>query len=298
MKKFILIFIFLLIHSIAISTEDRYQEFLKPIECTGKGIRNFLTDKYNHHTYPDFMANCFIHIIDLISYAHKYCPNPIFIKQIFSLFAQKGKELKQVNPFAFLYFLETIYPIILELIITDKKTMKEYIKNILSTGLTEDQELFNSAPESFVDKYSIKLTELFEQHSTNYEMIFLSFLSCVETYAERVIFDTTNAEESIAVLIKLLSILNDYSISNLCENTIIHRLYWTLIYRFCYFVELNNTNKNKDFTQKIIEYIENGMFPCFFYEVELEPLIITKKDFLLNKINVKNVYSENKTYQG
>lgn len=288
--KFMNYYFFLLFLSLNLNflNSFEYNDLIKPIECTGKGIRYFLLNSYNQPKYTIFMENCFIHIIDLITYAHLYCQNGIFIKQIFSLFSQKGKELKFVNPYALLYVLESLHNPLLEMIIIEKKNIKMILKKELEESLINDHEMLKASPELFLEKYSSKTSELIEEVILQNNMITESFIAFTETMLERILFDiSSNAEDAFFIYDNLLSILHKYYESGFIDKITCNRLMWIIIHKFCYCVDLHMELTKKENIILLISILKKSKEEKKYYLEEIEPLIITKFDFLISHLNSK-----------
>jgi hypothetical protein len=284
-KKFCLYLAFIIFNLNSSSEIEIMKNMLRPIEFTKKGIINFIENIYNDTKYKNFLSSCFVHIIDLMEYSQKINNGSIFIQQVLYLFSQKLNESSIVNPHAILYFLQQSHKYMSEIISGEKIFIEKLIYTQLENALIEDFELLQKKPKDFIEKQSKSISLLIEKNYIDYLETQNAYSSLIENAFSKIIFDMKETEESCDCFNQLASSINYYYETGIIKNeSIMHRILWSLCIQFYKSIEIQKNKITKNEIEIIKKHISSKL-PSVINIEEIEPLIITKKNFLINKIN-------------
>ena len=292
MKKFIYFFCFLFFVSIEardqllIENKIKNEEFLKPIICSKDGISFFLKEIYNNHEYKNFLSSCLIHIIDFIENAQNTLSPQIFTQKVLNIFIQKIYETSFINPFAFLYFLQQSQNYMTDIIFSDKLKVENEIFEIIQNSLVNEFDLLKENSKEFITKCSKKILEKTEYSIQNYLETQNTFNFLIEILASKVLFDIEDCEESWECFKNLTSVISYfYEIKIITNENHLQRIIWALCAQFSKSLEIQIEIVNLDIKDFLKKEIQEKM-PLIFSKEEIENNILSKKNYLLKKIDV------------
>ena len=269
---------------IALSNEDNFYSYmLKPITCTKKGIHDFIINIYNHDKYKDFFSSCLIHVLDLLESANKTNSPSMFAKQSLNLFIQKIYETKSINPHAFLYFLQQSHPHLSEIIKNEKLCIEKLISEKLKDLILEEQSLNLDNLKNFSEKCSKIITNSIENDYFSYIETQNIYSSFIENSLLKIFFDMRELDETLECFNQItncLKYLYDSRIIASEEN--FHKLIWILSIQFSKSIQLQKDYLSKNSKDILLDFINNLSNEIF--SEEIESIINTKKNFLLNTI--------------
>ncbi len=278
---FILLFFFIKIELVG-SFKERA---LLPIPFSRDGINNFLTSIYNDNEYKDFLGFCYIHIIDLIEHAEKTSNCNLFLQKVFNIFIQKIYEIKCLNPYAFLYFLQQVHPRIISILFSQKIASEVEIKNVLKKSLEVDFSILRTDPDKFLDKCSREIFELSNELSVEYFNLQRIFSELVEISLSKIYFDILDEDADAFDCFSNISstIAKLYDDNVVQSEEALNRMLWALSSQWnkSFLIQKNSISKEKADLLKKNFYFD---MPAVFLIDETEKHIIKKSDYLRHEL--------------
>lgn len=222
--------------------------FFKQPKYSKTSITCFLRHTFNHSYYAQkFLAVNFSHLKTFLSYASKSNQPRSYIESVLSLFRQKLKSTSYINAYAFIEFLDTM-PSIIQPYFDEENEKKEKLDNIKNTiqdflinnfeDLKENteetlQNLSEKIYETTLIKPSDKEIDISVTKLQHTVMLFL------ETALSKLVWSPYDQKEIWESVKHIANKLEDLLLHNIILDTdSLDELFWTLIYRFCYFLEI------------------------------------------------------------
>lgn len=266
--------------------------FCAPILFSDVGFKCYIKHRYNRRQYNDFLPLCFTDMLEFLTYGMQQSSRD-YPKRIINLFHKKLKESSFVNAFAFNELLEKMPNTLNHYFPEPYKhhpKLKNDINNILYANFLQNFNDFKKDPDIFLDTVSASLATkaleniLEEQDNTTQEELRGMIIRFLEHGISKLIWDPEEGEnvwQSITSLARNIAEFGKQGIFIYEED--LDDLYWSLITRFGYFIELAGSQIPLQVYEKIqkdLQYDE-----LYFLEIEeQEDYIITKKEYLLGCI--------------
>ena len=219
--------------------------FLRPIELTTEGITHFWAC-YNDPFYSMVLPRSSINLMDLLTYLKGQDDPHSFGYTILELFHLKWKECRWHNATALAQLLDQL-PVLIGDLFAKKRDEKELLNNYLHErfyGPHGPQDL--SIPARDLKEFLAQLTDdmyekVFRPALTAHELgqLVVRFL---ESITEKVIW---NAQDGIRSW-KTFKLIG-YQLEKLYEGGIVptldilNHVIWSLVHRYCYFIELSGS---------------------------------------------------------
>lgn len=275
-------------------TTDVATNFLEPVACTQRGLESFFKNVFNHPDYAsEFLPYNFSHLTQLLQYGkEKEQPN-VYTKSVLKLFLQKIKSCPHINAYEFCDLLEKFPSLV------DHKSnaqnsngifeqLKKSIKELLHSAFLNKFSFFQEKPDEFLDELSIETAKAVQGYNfssdTSAEQLSASVVRFIENGLGKIIWSPTDQHEiwnSFKMISLNLEILSKQGI--ILELDDLDDLYWSLMNRFCYFVDTMAIHLNPIFYAQIKKDLEENNLPIFHME-EQEELLETKIKHLAHTI--------------
>ena len=214
--------------------------YLQPVTLTDEGIKKLYL-YMNHPLYTErFLPRCFLHVIDLLSYVpgqeHPY----EYIKSFMSIFQQKIKQCTWINPFAFIHFLEKLPELVREpLAMISLEHEEESLQEYFYDQLLHHSEEWNTDPRGFSLTLAQEVSAYIEESVQRYSLRVL-ITRFIESCIDKLIWSYLDGEytwktcKSIGHHIETL-----YNNGTIPDIETAQQLLWSLVSRFCYYLELS-----------------------------------------------------------
>ena len=268
-------------------------EFLSPIQFTSNGVDHFLTKVFNHqdygrvilpHTYKDF--------IDFLSHGYTNKQPVTFDLHIVRLFGLKSKETQYINAYNFSQMLNELPDLLAHRFTYPKKGLSSVlhtvVKNILFDNFLKNFNLFKQDPHAFLDDLATQIVTAIEQKDADQEnrvdQLRQQLVRFLELSLTKLIWSPEDNEDtwkSVKLISVQLAELNRVGILNNTDD--LNDLYWSLIHRFCYFLELMGDQLPQEFFSIVKKDLVEQSLLLFPLE-EFEENITTKADFLARAV--------------
>jgi hypothetical protein len=263
-----------------------------PVDASPEGIKNFLQHVYNRQEYIEILPTNLSHITQFLKYGKKNNQSRAYVKSVVKLFSNKLKGVQCLNAYAYSLMLGQMPDLLSDYFLIKRPTgltqYKDTLNSILYQTFLAKYDFFKKSPQEFFDALSQEIIETL-QHD-------LPALS-----------DDISTDELRNTLVRFLEIginklvwhpeeygkiwSNVKTISRqleaLMENNIIDDandlddLYWTLIHRLTYFIDLAHDTLPAQFFETIKTDINSEQLLLVELE-EQEALITSKRDHLLH----------------
>ncbi len=229
--------------------------FFHQPKYSASNIKCFLRHTYNHPAYAQkFLAVNFSHVKTFLSYTDK-SPQPRgYIESVLSLFKQKIKVTPYINSYACIEFLEHM-PSLMQEYFNEEKEKQEKINNIkelIHEYLYSNFNRLKHDPEDTLNDMSEKIYDLTvekpnEETDISINKLQQTIISFLETSLNKLIWSPLDQKEIWESVKLIANQLEDLLLQNIIPNIeTLDELYWTLINRFCYFLEISGNELNME----------------------------------------------------
>ena|SRR3990167_2629060 len=272
------------------NTENSITDFFAPIKFSSSGIRHYLQNTFNRQEYvQDVLPNNLSHFIEFLKHGKKTKQSRAFARSVFKLFGNKLKAAQYINAFEFSNMLEQL-PALLEdyfniTQINKLKACKEQINSILYSNLLSKFDFLKRSPQAFMENLSEEILESLATDSTflhdavTAEQLRQSVVRFLEIGINKLVWSPEDHEEiwtSVKAIFQHLEKLQQYNIIK--DMNDIDDLAWSLIHRFCFFLDISGSDLPINFYEGIKNDLVSQQLALL--ELEQEPWIETKSDRL------------------
>ena len=247
----------------------------------------------------DILPNNFSYLIQLLEYGEQTKQTREFAQESLSLFSKVLKGSEYVNSYAFSSFverlpamlkhyfagyqLESANQLIVENDLDMLERLQQTVTSIVYSKFTKDFATCKTNPELFLSDLTHKIVSATAQEVTTEQLrqIVIRFL---EVGLSKLIWNPHDQEktwESMKSISHHLATLMKYNIVDDLND--VDELFWTLVHRYRYFLELNNTSMPLSFYAKIKRDIRTQKLMLFELE-EQEPFLQSKSSCLMQTI--------------
>lgn len=271
---------------------DMVNFFCKPIEFTPEGISYYFKYVYNHPEYIHFLPYNLSHMIQFLEYGIASGQNEVFAASVIKMFMQKMKAASYVEAESFAEFLPKFTKVMKPYL--EKKEasflleMQLVLKDKLSEIFSKYFTFFQKNPDSFMTSLAQQIAKQTNQTVTqqhiDVEHLKKDVLRFFEICANKLVWsckDDIQAWYNCNRLAHECQICLDNNV--LCNSDSVDDLCWSLIHRFCYFVELSHDQLSKDFYAQVIHDLQTKPLMLVALE-EQESLMSTKKSHLISRM--------------
>ncbi len=222
---------------------------MERISFSDRGLEKFFmrfnSANYRDHTLPNYSM---MHLIEFMEYSKNMDDPRFFCLSILNLFHNRFKDCTWAHPYAFTMFLNQLPETLKHACFEDEAIIKGDIKQIIKEALMQDFKTLKSNPNAFLDQVS---TTIYEHVFYNPEPPLIEFQGFMARFLESVInklvWDPTEGAdtwESAKLIAEKLDALVVARIIR--DDTELNNLYWSLITRYCYFLDSFGSQLSKE----------------------------------------------------
>ncbi len=297
---------------ITLSTHDQsldmFSFFLRPIDFSKEGITHYFKYTYNHDQYTQYLPYNFSHMIQFLEFGQKNNQGQAYAKSILKLFLQKIKGCEFINSYSFLTTLPKLADSLEPYMIKEQagflqelqKSLKQRFSNIFSSYMS----YFQKNPDAFLDalaeQIAKKTNEVQTQQHIDVEVVRKDIMRFLETCISKLIWSPTDAYQAWQSINEIAAQADRFLDKKLLTDIdALDDICWSLIHRFCYFIDISAQDISQDVFIKIINDIATQKSILLAIE-EQENIMTPKKEFLLKKIKTYCPYeypTANKDYK-
>jgi hypothetical protein len=271
---------------------DMVNYFCKPIEFTPEGIANYFKYVYNHPEYVYYLPYNLSHMIQFLKYGVESGQNEAFASSVIKMFLQKMKAAPYVEAESFASFMPEFVKIMKPYL--EKKEsnflqeMQIVLKNKLSELFARYFSVFQKNPDAFMNSVAEQIAKqtnqsINKQH-IEVEQLKKDVVRFFEICANKLVW---SSKDDIACWYNCNRLAHECQIclenGVICDSNALDDMCWSIIHRFCYFVDLSKDNLSKDFYGKILHDLQTKPLLLVALE-EQEDLMMKKKDYLICKM--------------
>lgn len=275
--------------SVSFFEDDTISFFLRPITFTQDGVAHYFKYTYNHDNYVDFLPYSLSHMIQFLEFGKTQEHPEQFAKSVIKLFLQKIKACSFINSYSLLEFLpqfaDSMQPFLekkqssflQELQISLKKKFTSVFSNYFPYFKKNPDAFLEALSEQIAHKTTAKQTE---QH-IDVEHLKKDILRFLEICINKLAWSPDDGYEAWACLNKFAEITFTFLEKKMITDIDAYDdICWSLVHRFCYFVELSHQQLPQEFFTKVITDLETKTLLLTEVE-EQEDFMRSKKDHLI-----------------
>ncbi len=266
--------------------------FSKPIDFTPEGLEYYFKYVYNHPEYPQHLPYNFSHMIQFLKYGIQSGQNEQFAASVIKMFMQKIKEAPFVEAENFAEFLQkfsqAIKPYLEKKQANFLTEMQIVLKEKLSKIFAQYFSYFQNNPDGFMNTLAEQIAKQTNQSVTqqhiDVEHIKKDVVRFLEIAANKLVW---SSQDDIQIWYNCNRLADECQIcldlQILCDENDLNDMCWSLIHRFCYFVQLSHETLSQDFFSQVLHDLKVKN-PAMARLGELEELMTKKRDFMTAKI--------------
>ena len=271
---------------------DLINFFCKPIEFTPDGISYYFKYVYNHPEYVHYLPYSFSHMIQFLEYGTKSGQSEVFAASIVKMFLQKIKAVSYVEAEAFAEFVpkltQAMKPYLEKKEASFLNEMQVVLKEKLSSIFAKYFSHFQKSPDSFMNSLAEQIAKQTNQSVTKQHVEIAQLkkdvLRFLEMCANKLVW---SSKDDLQVWYTCNRLAHECQLcldqNVLCNTDALDDICWSLIHRFCYFVELSSGSLNKNFYAQVLHDLQTKPLTLVSLE-EQEDLMTTKKSHLIMRM--------------
>ena len=271
---------------------DLFSYFLRPINFSKEGIAHYFKYTYNHDQYTEYLPYNFSHMIQFLEFGQAHDQNEAYAKSIIKLFLQKIKGCDFVNSYSLITTMPKLADSLAPYIVKKEagfleelqKNLKARFSKIFSTYYSYFQKNPDAFLEALSEQIAKKTNEVQTQQHVDVEQIRKDVLRFLETCISKLVWAPTDAYDAWIAVNEIATQTEQFLDKKLLSDMdAFDDICWSLIHRFCYFIDVSADDISQETFIQIINDIHNEKLILLEVE-EQEDLVTRKKDFILKKI--------------
>ncbi|MBI2344806.1 hypothetical protein HYV10_01900 [Candidatus Dependentiae bacterium] len=271
---------------------DLVTYFCKPVEFTPEGIAYYFKYIYNHPEYINYLPYNFSHMIQFLQYGIESGQNEAYAASVIKMFLQKVKAAPYIEAESFVNFMAE-FPKVIKPYLEKKQAdflseMQIVLKNKLSEMFARYFNVFQKNPDTFMSSLAEQIAKQTSQSVTQQhievEQIKKDVQRFFEICANKLIWSSRDDIQTWYCCNRLAhecQICLENSV--LCDANALDDMCWSIIHRYCYFVDLSKDTLSKDFYAQVLHDLQTKPLLLTTLE-EQEQLMISKRDHLICKL--------------
>jgi len=215
----------------------------------------------------DILPNDFSHLTTLLDYCKKANKSRAYVERIFRVFSRLLKGAQYVNAYAFGQMLEQL-PDLLEQHFTVYKSraysgdakllnlepidrFKEVVNRTLYSRFLNEYDLFKKNSDSFFDMISTDIFEIVAEEAT-IDQLRQTVIRFLEVGLSKLVWSPEEHDtiwQSVKRMSQQINTLMDHYVVD--DDDDVNDLFWTLIHRFCFFLDITGSVLPAEFYENI-----------------------------------------------
>ena len=252
--------------------------FLDKITFTQQGVKTFFEQSFNQKDYGKvFLPHNFSHIEQFLLYGKQTEQKYDFYEGVFRLFTQKFKSAPYVDSESCATFLENNKEFFARLF-PEEQPLWHNIKKILWDSFCKKFSFFKSDPSTFLENVAQELDTHITRSTIDPERLRSAFIRLLNTTIDKIAWVADDQYQTWTVFRSIgNSITYLHEQGALPNEQDCNELYWALIERYCYFLELNGSKLKQETCAMIKQDLLTGKLPWLTTK-EQEYGVITKAE--------------------
>ncbi len=271
---------------------DLFHYFMRDVNFSKDGITHYFKYIYNHEKYTEYLPYNFSHMIQFLEFGQSNNQSEAYAKSILKLFLQKIKGCDFINSYSMITAMPKLADALSPYMVKKEanfleelqKSLKARFSNIFSTYFSYFQKNPDAFLEALSEQIAKKTNEVQTQQHVDVEQIRKDILRFLETCIGKLVWAPQDGYEAWIAINELATQSEQFLDKKLLSDVdAFDDICWSLIHRFCYFIDISAEDISQETFIQIINDIHNEKLILFEIE-EQENIMTSKKDYLLKKI--------------
>lgn len=257
-------------------------QFLKPLEMTGDSLKYFAWCYNNPQYTKNFLPTCLLPVIDLLEYTKGQADPHAFACTVLGMFHQRMKDCQWENPYAFAQLLDRL-PDLLSPITCPQNIEIQGIQEIIAKKYDAEKNILETDPELFIRSLSQDLYDYMQSHKNLSDVQHMT-VRFLEGLCDKLIWDTKDeiyVWQCFKVIGTQLETLYERGI--IPDTDSLNHLLWSLVYRFCYFIDLSGSGLSVETYSEMKKDLDEQNLSFLKHE-EREQFMLPKNDTLARSL--------------
>jgi hypothetical protein len=241
----------------------------------------------------EVLPHDFSHLSHLIAYGAQSNQPPVYLRSIIKLFSNLIKSPHYVNAYAFSGLLETLpeqlasYFSLVEsrAYITDSALydatfvdrFKATVNNMLYAKFSNEYDSFRQDPNLFLQKMSNNIVAIAQEELVQ-EQLRQGIIRFCEIVLSKLVWDPAAHEETWRITKKIGEQLATFLEYNILDDVNdLDDLHWTLLNRYCYFLELTTGDMPESFYQSVRHDLRSNAHDIVLFALKEQDYIVEPK---------------------
>lgn len=272
----------------------------QPTQTSPADLLNSIQRELKDPNYrQEILPNNFSYLIQLLEYGNKTNQSRDYVQNVLSLFSKLIKGSEYINSYVFGSLVEQLPGLLknnfmyyqpgspVEKLALNDLDVLDRLQQTVTTFMygkfTNEFNLFKENPDKFLDELTRKVVS-----TTTEEMSIESLRQTVVRFLEvglsKLIWSAHDHEkswESFKTISNKIATLMEFNIVDDLND--LDELFWTLVHRYCYFLDLHSTELPISFFERVKKDISTQQLTLFDLE-EQESFIQSKSECLVHTL--------------
>lgn len=259
--------------------------FLQQLEFTQTGIATFFAQTFNRREYgTEFLPHNFSHLVQFLEYGQQSKQPHEFFDGVIRLFNTKLKGASFVNCAAFERMNRSIAPILGGLFPQEELSLWKELKRLLWTSFRDHFSFLKRNPMGFFEDISDQIIQKVKVAVTTPDRLRATIVRFLATGIDKLAWspdDQLQSWYSFNAIGEQLTQLYQLGIVN--DSLDLNELYWGLVERYCFFLELAGSALKLETCQTMKNELNNQTLKWLHHE-EQEEGLETKQERLMQAL--------------
>ncbi len=271
---------------------DLFHYFMRDVNFSKDGINHYFKYIYNHEKYTEYLPYNFSHMIQFLEFGQTNNQSEAYAKSIIKLFLQKIKGCDFINSYSMITAMPKLADALSPYMVKKEatflqelqKSLKTRFSNIFSTYFSYFQKNPDAFLEALSEQIAKKTNEVQTQQHIDVEQIRKDILRFLETCISKLVWSPQDGYEAWIAINEIATQTEQFLDKKLLSDVdAFDDICWSLIHRFCYFIDIASEDISQEIFMQIVNDIHNEKLVLLEIE-EQENIMTSKKDYLLKKI--------------
>lgn len=273
---------------------DLVNFFYRPIDFSADGLNYYFKYVYNHPEYTHYLPHNLSHMIQFLDHGQQTEQSEAFAASVIKLFMQKVKATPYIDAESFVEFLpkfaDAMKPYLEKKDATFLNDVQVVLKDRLTHVFSKYFSYFQRNPDGFMTSLSEQLAKQTNQLCTTQHVevaeLKKDVLRFVELCANKLVWSSKDDMKVWYICNKLAhEVQQCLDKGVLSGSEAFDDGCWSLIHRFCYFLELSASTLSKDFYDQVLNDLKTKPLVLTSAE-EQEDAITTKRSHLITRVQM------------
>ncbi len=259
--------------------------FMPTIQFTSDGISTFFNHSFNKKEYgTDFLPHNFTHMVQFLRYAYNTNQPLEFSEGVMRLFNQKLKSSSYVSAPAIERFLMQATPLLEYKFAQKPCNLWHEFKSTLWTTFKKNFTFLQRHPDGFFEELSKQLERQVETAVTSPDRARATLVRFCTASLDKSIWCAQDQEETWHCFKKIGGLIQNLHTKKIVPDELdVNDMYWSLVERYCFFLELSGSQLSLNTCNLIKEDLATHGAPWLLHK-EQEAHTQTKSERLITAL--------------